>query len=225
MRTQPGCSPPVDDRCRHGAVLAKVGTVELMTWGPDTVYLEGLDFFTGVVARLQPDDWEHSSPCAGWRAVDVLGHVGTAVEFGTNLLRGRQMEWKPLDPPGAGVEGNPADWWQSRVPDAKEAMVDVDLTKVVESPFGSRTIAEGLSFPAIDLFVHAWDLGAAAGIRITLPDEVVEFGRSMFANMPAEMIRSPRVFAEELETDAAATASDAFLAWTGRDPNWQRPQA
>lgn len=196
-----------------------------MPWGSDTVYLEGLDFFTEVVVRLQPDDWERPSPCEDWRAVDVLGHVGAAVDLGTNLLRGRQVEWKPVDPPGAAVEGDPAAWWQSRVPDAKDAMVGVDLTQVVESPMGSRTIAEGLSFPGIDLFVHAWDIGASAGVRVAIPDEVVEFGRSTFVNVPPEMIRSPRVFANEVETDATSTASDAFLAWTGRDPNWQPPRA
>lgn len=54
-----------------------------MTLQPDAVFIEGLDFFTAAVGRLDTSDWERRSPCEGWRALDVLGHVGAAVEFET----------------------------------------------------------------------------------------------------------------------------------------------
>lgn len=191
-----------------------------MVWTSDTVYLEGLDFLSGVVDQLHPLDWERPSPCGGWRAVDVLGHVGAGVDFGTRLLTTGESQWvPPPDPPGGVVEGDPAVWWRAKVPAAKASMDGVDLARVVETPMGSRSIAEGLSFPAIDLFVHAWDIGAAAGISVTLPDEAVEFGRALFAPMPAEMYRSPRVFGAEIAVDDGSV-SDRFLAWTGRDPHW-----
>lgn len=192
-----------------------------MAWTPETVYLEGLDFLTGVVDQLHELDWDRPSPCAGWRAVDVLGHIGAAVDFGTRLLTTGEMQWvAPADPPGSAVEGDPASWWKAKVAPAKASMDGVDLTEVIETPMGSRTVAEGLSFPAIDLFVHAWDIGAAAGIAVTLPDEVVEFGRRLFAPMSPEMYRSPGVFGTEIGvTDESA--SDEFLAWTGRDPHWR----
>ena len=37
-----------------------------------------------------------------------------------------------------------------------------DLARVMETPLG-RTVADDLAIPVIDLYVHAWDLGAAAG--------------------------------------------------------------
>ena len=184
-----------------------------MAWTPDTVYLEGLDFLSGVVDQLHELDWERPSPCSGWRAVDVLGHVGAAVAFGTRLLTTGEMQWvPPADPPGSAVEGDPAAWWAALVPQAKSSMNGV--------PMGSRSIAEGLSFPAIDLFVHAWDIGATAGIDVTLPDEVVTFARETFAPMSAEMYRSPNVFGTEIAV-SDESVSDAFLAWTGRDPHWR----
>jgi len=192
-----------------------------MAWTPDTVYLEGLDFLSGVVDQLHELDWERPSPCSGWRAVDVLGHVGAAVAFGTRLLTTGEMQWvPPADPPGSAVEGDPAAWWAALVPQAKSSMNGVDLTRVVDTPMGSRSIAEGLSFPAIDLFVHAWDIGATAGIDVTLPDEVVTFARETFAPMSAEMYRSPNVFGTEIAV-SDESVSDAFLAWTGRDPHWR----
>ncbi len=36
-------------------------------------------------ARIRFERWKRPSPCDGWRALDVLGHVGAAVEFGTLL--------------------------------------------------------------------------------------------------------------------------------------------
>ena len=122
-----------------------------MTWTADTVYLEGLDFLTGVVGQLHELDWARPSPCAGWRAIDVLGHMGAAVDFGTRLLTTGEMQWvPPVDPPGSGVDGDPAAWWAALLPAAKAALGGVDLTRVIETPMGTRTIAEGLSFPAID---------------------------------------------------------------------------
>jgi len=192
-----------------------------MTWTADTVYLEGLDFLTGVVGQLHELDWDRPSPCAGWRAVDVLGHMGAAVDFGTRLLTTGEMQWvPPADPPGSVVDGDPTAWWAALAPAAKAAMGGVDLTRVIETPMGTRTIAEGLSFPAIDLYVHAWDLGATAGIEVKLPAEVVEFGWALFEPMSAEMYRSPGVFGAEIAV-GDASASDAFLAFTGRDPHWR----
>jgi len=191
-----------------------------MTMTPDTVYLDGLDFFGAVVARLAPDDWARRSPCAGWRALDVLGHVGAACAFGTRLLTTGEMVWEETDSPGSTVEGDPAAWWEALAPTAGAAVAGVDLDRVIETPMGSRTVAEGLAFPAIDLFVHAWDLAATIGESVVLPDEAIEFAEATFAGLPADMMRSPAIFGEALDAPPGATRSEAFLAWTGRDPRW-----
>jgi hypothetical protein len=46
-----------------------------------------------------------------------------------------------------------------------------DLTTVVDSPMGRRSIGEGLSFPAVDLFVHGWDLARSVGAEGVIPPE------------------------------------------------------
>jgi uncharacterized protein (TIGR03086 family) len=191
-----------------------------MTWTADTVYLQGLDAFSGVVSTYSTDDWERPSPCAGWRALDVLGHVGAATEFGTRLLTTGEMVWEESESPGATVQGEAATWWADRAAAARPAVAGVDLTKVVETPAGTRTVGEGLAFPAIDLYVHGWDLAATVGGNVTLPDELIEFAHATFAPLPPEMLRSPQIFGAEQPAPAGASATDAFLAWTGRDPRW-----
>lgn len=191
-----------------------------MAGAADTVYLEGLDFFTSTVNRLRAPDWDRPSPCAGWRVRDVLGHAGQAVRFGTALLQGEQPEWRPADPPGAAVAADPVAWWQEISGPASEAARGADLARVVSTPAGTRTVGEGLRFPAIDLYVHAWDLARGAGVTIEIPAGVIEFAHAVLDDMPAGQLRSPRVFGPEVASPPGGTATERFVAWTGRDPGW-----
>ena len=187
-----------------------------------TVYLGGLDFFTGTVHQLGALDWGRSSPCAGWQARDVLGHVGQGVSFGTALLQGGQPQWQPADPPGGAVGEDPVAWWQEIAGPAREAAAGADLSRVVTTPAGARTVEDGLRFPAIDLYVHAWDLARAAGGSAEIPAGVIEFAHAAMDGAPAAQLRSPRVFGAEVVPPPGATASGRFIAWTGRDPLWAR---
>jgi uncharacterized protein (TIGR03086 family) len=192
-----------------------------MQWQPDTAFLRGLDFFSDAMSGLGGTDWQGVSPCRGWRPLDILGHVGQATRFGTLLLQGAQPEWSPVEPPGAAVEGRPGPWWRGLAAPARSAVAGADIAQVVDSPRGKRTIGDGLSFPAVDLFVHGWDVAKSAGRDLVLPAEAVEFARSVLEPLPAEQIRSPRVFAAARSAPAGVSDSRAFLAWTGRDPDWQ----
>lgn len=194
-----------------------------MSWRPDEAFLQGLDFFSDAVVRLPESAWQQPSPCAGWRALDVLGHVGTAVSFGTALLQGKNPTWDPADPAGAAVVAGPRAWWSALVGPAREAVQNADLTRVMDSPAGRRSIGDGLSFPAVDLFVHAWDLARSADADVEIPTEAIDFAHSFLDPIPDEQKRSPRVFAQQIPVPAGATTSQSFIAWTGRDPAWPTP--
>ena len=187
---------------------------------PDVAFLVGLEFFSGTVGRIGASDWCRPSPCAGWSALDVLGHVGAAVEFGTLLLTDAGPVWSPLEPPGRAVKGDPVAWWTALVEPARRAVVGVDLAKVVDSAMGPRTIGEGLSFPALDLYVHAWDLARSIGDDLELPAEAVDFARSVIEPLPEAAVRNDRVFSLPTSAPTDASSSLAFIAWTGRDPRW-----
>ncbi len=147
-----------------------------MPWTPDIAFLTGLDFFDDIVGSVDTQGWQQPSPCRGWTALDVLGHIGIATDFGAKLLRGDQPHWHPpLDPPGQAVTGDPGQWWSVKVGPAKVAVEGVDLAMEVDSPMGRRPIGQGLSFPAVDLFVHGWDLARSIGRDVGIPGEAVEF--------------------------------------------------
>lgn len=107
---------------------------------------------------------------------------------------------------------------------ARSAVEGVDLSREVDSPIGRRTIGEGLSFPAVDLYIHGWDIAKSAGFDLAIPDEAIEFAHAVIDPIPPEQVRNSRVFAAEKPAPADATGSEVFLAWTGRDPAWHAPE-
>ena len=178
----------------------------------------GRDHFDAVASQLTADDWQRPSPCAGWSALDVLGHLGTALAMGSSLLKGEQPTFPEVDSPSELVEGEPYAWWKAKSEEVRGALEGADLDLVMDTPMGPRTVADRLAFPAIDLYVHAWDIGRAAGIDVVVPDDAIAFTHSYLDPMPPEMMRSSGIMAPEVEPPADATATDAFIAWTGRDP-------
>jgi uncharacterized protein (TIGR03086 family) len=182
----------------------------------DEMFLAGLDTFDGVVRQVE--DWAAPSACAGWSALDVLGHLGTAIQMGVDILEGKEMSWSPVAQPGVLVEGDPVEFWSRTAERARAAMVGVDLDAEINSPMGRRTVAEGLAFPAIDLFLHAWDIAAPAGLAVELPDELIEFSHAHIDPYPVEVVRGGNIFGPAVDPPPDATPIETFLAWTGRDP-------
>lgn len=187
------------------------------------MYTNGLEFFDAVVAGVDAEGWTRPSPCEGWSALDVLGHVGEATMMGVRILRGGDMSFTRHDPPSSVVDGDPAAWWVGVAADARDSvsrLTDADLDREVDSPMGRRSVGEGLSFPAVDLFVHGWDIATATGQEVTFPDAAIAFTRAMFEKVPDEASRRPGVFADVQAAGATATPTEQLIAWTGRDPGW-----
>lgn len=199
-----------------------------MAWLSNTAYLRGLDVMSKVVEQIPASAWDRPSPCAGWRALDVLGHVGASTEAGIRILRGQDLTFDSVDPPGDGVGDDPAMWWAGLAAQAREAVEaidDAELDRIVASPVGERTMAEGLRFPAADLFIHAWDIARATGVTVAIPDEAASFVRSIGDLVPSEAMRTPGVFGPEVPVPDDSDVIDRLIAWTGRDPAWTSPSS
>lgn len=183
----------------------------------DEVFLSGLDVFGSVVKQVADDAWDNESPCEGWTARDVVGHIVGVLDVGNMILRGEKPDWSGApERPRDIVGDDPVGRFERASETARASLVGVDLDQVLDSPRGPRPIREGLSFPAMDLHVHAWDLGRAAGIAVEIAPEVQEFTRACLAPMPEEVFRSSGIFGPEQPVPENATQTEAFLAWTGR---------
>lgn len=208
------------DRFRHAHGGGKLGVV---AWRADEAYRSGLNFFDPIVERVPTDAWSQASPCAGWRALDVLGHVGKATAYGIALLAGNQPDWQPDDTPGDAVQGDPAAWWRTLSSKIRTVAAEIDLSAEVDTPAGRRSIADGLAFPAVDLFVHGWDLARCARHDVEICSEAIAFAHTLLDGMPDATLRSRAVFAPAQATPEGASPTEAFIGWTGRDPKWSLP--
>ena len=179
---------------------------------------QGLDFFTAIVTQLSEDDWERPTPCAGWTRRDLLGHLATSVRVGISIMQGRQPIWPDAARPGELVQGDPVEFWRGTVVQARDVLRNADMAREMETPLG-RTVADDLAIPVIDLYVHAWDLGAAVGIAVEIPADVIDYAHAYIDPLPDEMIRGDnRAFGPQIRLPPSATPTERFIAWTGRRP-------
>lgn len=185
----------------------------------EEMFANGLDQFTAVVDAAPAETWGRDSPCEGWTALDVLGHITTTVGMGISVLQGQEPTWPTFERPSDLVVGEPAAVWRELADAARAAMTGADLELMMDTPMGPKTVADRLAFPAMDLFVHAWDLGQAAGVDVEIPGEAIEFSHHILDPFPDEMMRGENgSFGPEVTPPADASSSEAFVAWTGRRP-------
>ena len=174
-----------------------------------TTLVEGFD------QRVQTTDesaWDNQSPCADWKARDVVGHVAGNLGRIAAGINGATTPPPVFDPTGDVKQ----QWNQTR--DAfLQAVETGDLSRVVPGPAGEMPIEQMIGrFIANDVMVHTWDLARAVGGDERLDPEMV---KGAYAGMKPmdEMIRRPGTFGPKREAPAGADLQDEFLAFLGRE--------
>jgi len=184
----------------------------------DVVLLTGLDTFGGVLERVTAADWDRPSPCEGWTARALTGHVLTVLDNGVTMMGGGEVDWSAAADPFTAAGDDPLAAFQERSAAARTALEAADLDVVTETPVGAMPLRKRLAFPAMDLHLHAWDLGRTVDHPVEISDEIAQFVHAALDPMPAEMMRSDGVFGPEVPAPADATPTEALMAWTGRQP-------
>ncbi|CAL9473303.1 hypothetical protein SUDANB121_02897 [Nocardiopsis dassonvillei] len=168
------------------------------------------DAFADVVAQVPEERWASPSPCEGWTARDVVGHVVDTQGMFLGLV-GRELG----DIPEAADA--PAAAW-----DAARAVVLADLTDPERANtgfdgfFGRTTFAEAVDrFLNFDLIVHRWDLARAAGLDERIDPDDVRWARGATAAF-GEGLRSEGVCGAELTPPEGADEQTRLLAFLGR---------
>ena len=177
-------------------------------------YLDrGLDFVIGVVHQVPAEKWDDPSPCEDWSARQVLGHLIGVQRIGLDIMAGKPVA-PSLEPVPVGSD--PAAEWDDIAGKVRETMRGVDLNREVESPRGKRTIAQGVAFPVLDLFMHSWDIGKATGVDVQIPNDVVEYAFDFFGKLPEQMLRTAKTFGPEQRAPEGADATTRLMAFAGR---------
>ena len=168
-----------------------------------------------VVRGIGPDDLHRPTPCADWDVRALLVHVVAATDGLVALLRGEQADWEKDslgDDPAAAVDRS-----------LSEALRAWSAPGAVEVPSQTMPGMRVVDFAAADAVAHLWDLGAALGRPVSLPDELVRPVRERWEGEPAEQGRTYGVFGPRVDVPEAAPELDRLLGLFGRDPGY-RPQ-
>lgn len=183
----------------------------------EKVFLTGLDRFDGVLQEVTAEDWDRPTPCDKWTARALVGHVLHDIDNATTVLRGGAIDMRST-PDFAQIAGSdPVGAFRDREADARAALQEADLDAVMETPMGAMPVRKRLAFPAMDLHLHAWDLGRAIGLAVELPEEIAQFTHEAIDPLPEEQVRSEGVFGPEVPVPPGATTTEKLMAWSGRE--------
>jgi len=177
-------------------------------------YRRAVADLSAVVDAVPADRWSAPSPCAGWTASHLVGHlIGgfqriSAVETGP----------VPEPDPATAAGDDPAAAYAEARDQALGVLTDENLAKKVESPMGPISLDQEVGmFSTPDVLIHTWDLARAAGIAVELDADLVR--ETYGALLPLDaMIRTPAVFGPKVEPPADADLQTTLLCFTGRQP-------
>ncbi len=153
-------------------------------------YRRALDGFDAVIRAVPADKWEAASPCAEWRAVDVLGHLIWGQRMLQAWATGSEPPPQP-SPPGMLAGADPAAAWAVAQDTTLAALTPETLDRTVATRnFGRIRLAQFVETNVIDLLAHAWDLARATGQDVRLDAELVR-ERHAWACANEAAIRQP----------------------------------
>src|SRR3954469_24438142 len=149
--------------------------------------------FTDRVRAVPEDGWNNPSPCEGWAARDVVGHL---TEWIPGFFGSQGVEF----PPVPSVQDDPVDAWVTVQETVAKALADPAVAdKQIETPFSKQSLAETVDMIVTgDVFTHTWDLSRATGQSEALdPDQLQRMIAGM-AEMPDEVLRSDGMFGPKI---------------------------
>lgn len=178
-------------------------------------YRRAVADLSAVVDAVPADKWSDPSPCAGWAARHVVGHLMGGFQRISAVETGPSVE--PEDP--AAVAGDdPAAAYAEARDRALRVLSEENLAKNVQSPMGEIPLDQQVGmFSTPDVLIHTWDLAKAAGIEVKLDADLLQETYGALLPMD-EMIRIAGVFGPKVEPPAGADLQTTLMCFTGRQP-------
>jgi uncharacterized protein (TIGR03086 family) len=124
-------------------------------------FVRALDGFEAVIAGVPPGRWDAPSPCEGWCAADVAGHVTGALRAIEERAIGRRDAGSGADP-GSAAGADPLAAWRAARADMMAVLEPAALARPVPLPWGGQMpLGAFLERYPVEILVHTWDLAEA----------------------------------------------------------------
>jgi uncharacterized protein (TIGR03086 family) len=185
-------------------------------------YLRALDRLGTVVDAVPAQRWDAPTPCPGWSARQLLGHLVDGQHQVLAMLAGEGPRAPVPEPEALGALAgpDPAGSWRR----AHQAVVAVVAALSgaasgagVATPLGPRTVEQLLGIALVEPVVHTWDLATATGRPADLDPDAVQ------ALLPGVLalggqLAATGMYAAPVPVPDDAPAQDRLLAALGRRP-------
>ena len=171
----------------------------------------------GAEVRAVGDHWQAQSPCAEWDARGVLEHV---IGFHDVLLL-RPLAAKPYRP-----KSDPIVRWVATFAAidhvlSRPGLFDgvVDVPAIGNNPSSQIDAARIVPLLSLDVLIHTWDIGRAAGHEVTLDPDLC---RNYLNGLPSDdaVLSRTGMYDSPRPVPAGSDAQAELLARLGRDPGW-----
>jgi uncharacterized protein (TIGR03086 family) len=182
-------------------------------------FVGALDGFEAVLAGVAPGRWSAPSPCAGWSAVDVAGHVIGDLRSVEAYATMRDEEDRDAEDPRAAAGDDPLAAWRVARADMMAALDPAALARLVPLPWGPIPLGEFLEQYPMEILVHTWDLAQATGQAAVLDPGLVRDALGP-ARQFALMARLSGLTGPECEVAEDADDVTRLLAILGRRNPW-----
>jgi len=179
-------------------------------------YLRLSEGFTARVESVPAGDdrWNAPSPCPGWTARNVVGHMVDTHRLFFGFI-GAEMA------PGPDSASDPHGAWAHICDAMAAALADPAVAaKEHEGMFGRVRWEDSVNrFVNPDVLLHTWDLARALGVDDHLDPADVHEVFETAKGYPSDAMRGRGVFGPEVDIADDAPEQDRLLAFTGRDPS------
>lgn len=167
--------------------------------------------FTERVRQVPPGSWDSDSPCAGWTARDVVGHL---TEWIPGFFGAQGVAFDAIP----SVDDHPVAAWLAVDEGLSAALHDpVQASRTIENPFGPRTLAETADMIVVgDVFIHTWDLARATGLDELLDADQTQRMLTGRGSIPDDVLRAGGMFGPRIDVSDDADDQTKLLAFFGR---------
>jgi uncharacterized protein (TIGR03086 family) len=209
--------------------MRATGTFETTSWDKqefseeeesmgDTMaqYRRALETTDAVIRAVPADRWDAPSPCAGWSAIDLVGHLIFDQRLAQAWLADRAPEPQPT-PPGALAGADPRAAWFATCDATLAAMTPEALSREMTTQyFGTVRVGDLIQrLIVFDLVVHAWDLARATSQAVRLDPELVGIFFTWARDNEA-LMRGSGQFGPARPAPPDADEQTRFIAFVGR---------